>query len=600
MEAESVSRAKSAFLAVVSHEIRTPMNAILGITEIQLQNPALSSDTTEVFSKIYTAGYTLLGIINDILDLSRMEAGKVELMPAKYEVASLLIDTVQLNMVRIGNKPIAFRLQVDEHMPSALFGDELRIKQILNNLLSNAFKYTLSGAVTLSVSVEYGEAGEEDSRLTLVCRVSDTGLGMTAEQVDRLFDEYSRFYLEANRAIEGIGLGMTITRQLVQLMEGEILVESEPGKGSTFTVRLPQDHIGADRLGRELAESLQQFKATPHLKVAHIIREPMPYGSVLIVDDLETNLYVSRGLMAPYGLSIDTAMSGFEAIEKIRNGCEYDLVFMDHMMPGMDGVEATKILRDMGYTRPIVALTANAVVGQADMFMENGFNAFISKPVDLRQLNALLNRMVRDKQPPEVIEAARRQYNATRVDSRETRPTVDPQLASIFVRDAGRVAAALEAMHINQYRRDDDVQLFVVNVHAMKSALANIGEAESALLAHKLEQAGRKKDIAAMSQETPDFLDALREAIAKFAQREEEAGNGMEDGDLAYLREKLLAIHAACAAYDKKAAKDALAALRQKAWPRSIREQVDAIAGHLLHSDFAEAVALAEMIGRTL
>ncbi|MDR2695554.1 MAG: hypothetical protein LBC79_04155, partial [Deltaproteobacteria bacterium] len=253
-------------------------------------------------------------------------------------------------------------------------------------------------------------------------------------------------------------------------------------------------------------------------------------------------------------------------------------------------------LRDLGYTRPIIALTANAVVGQADMFMENGFNAFISKPVDLRQLNALLNRMVRDKQPPEVLEAARRQHNAAPDDDGETPQTVDPQLAGIFVQDAGRAVAALEAMHTNQYRRDDDVPMFVVNVHAMKSALANIGEAEIALLAHRLEQAGRKKDIAAMSQETPAFLDALRAVIARLTPREEETDNGTVDEDLAYLREKLLAIHAACAAYDKKAAKDALAALRQKAWSRPTREQVDAIAGHLLHSDFEEAAELADKL----
>ncbi|MDR2695553.1 MAG: response regulator [Deltaproteobacteria bacterium] len=594
--AKAANQAKSAFLARVSHEIRTPMNAILGITEIQLQNTAHSSDTSEAFSKIYTAGCTLLGIINDILDLSRMEAGKVELAPAKYEIASLIDDTLQMNLMRIGSKPIAFRLQVDEHMPSALFGDELRIKQILNNLLSNAFKYTAAGEVTLSVTVEYAPDGGEDSGLALVCRVRDTGPGMAAEQVDRLFDEYSRFYPEANSAIEGVGLGMAITRQLVQMMEGEILVESEPGKGSTFTVRLPQDHIGADRLGREAAESLQQFKTAPHLKTAHVTHEPMPYGSVLIVDDLETNLYVSRGLMAPYGLSIDTAASGFEAIEKIRGGREYDVVFMDHMMPGMDGVETTKILRELGYARPIVALTANAVAGQADMFMENGFNAFISKPVDMRKLNALLNRMVRDKQPPEVIEAARLQQDAASINDRESRPAVDPQLAGIFVRDAGRALAVLEAMRINQYRRDNDVHMFVVNIHAMKSALANIGEAEIALLAHKLEQAGRKKDIAAMSAGAPAFLDALRDVIAKLAAPEEDADNGAVDEDHAFLREKLLVIHAACTAYDKKAAKDALAALRQKVWSPATREQLAIIAEHLLHSDFEEAAELADTL----
>ncbi|MDR2726423.1 MAG: hypothetical protein LBC10_00340, partial [Deltaproteobacteria bacterium] len=228
---EASDKAKSKFLATVSHEIRTPMNAILGLTEIQLLDETLSKDTRDAFGRIYAAGYTLLGIINDLLDLSRMEAGKVELMPARYEIASLITDAVQMNMMRIGDKPIEFRLQVNEDIPSVLFGDELRIKQILNNLLSNAFKYTQAGEVVLAVSVVRG-SGAESGDVTLVCRVSDTGSGMTEEQVNRLFEEYSRFYLEANRLIEGIGLGMNITRQLVQMMGGVILVDSEPGKGS--------------------------------------------------------------------------------------------------------------------------------------------------------------------------------------------------------------------------------------------------------------------------------------------------------------------------------------------------------------------------------
>ncbi|MDR2726860.1 MAG: cache domain-containing protein, partial [Deltaproteobacteria bacterium] len=462
-EAEAANHAKSAFLAVVSHEIRTPMNAILGLTEIQLQNDTLPQAAQDAFGRIYTAGYTLLGIINDILDLSRMEAGKVELAPGKYDTASLINDTVQLNLVRIGGKPIEFELRVAEDVPSALFGDELRIKQILNNLLSNAFKYTQSGEVVLSVSAEYGE-GEENPDVTLVCRVSDTGHGMTEEQVNRLFEEYSRFNMASNRTIEGIGLGMSITRQLVHMMNGEILVESKPDSGSAFTVRLPQDSIGAGPLGREVVENLQQFMANmPLRKVAHIVREPMPYGSVLVVDDLETNLYVTKGLLAPYGLAADTALSGFEAIEKIRAGHEYDIVFMDHMMPKMDGLETTKILRALGYARPIIALTANAVAGQAEMFLENGFNGFMSKPVDLRQLNLLLNRLVRDKQPPEVIEAARRQKGGPSIANRDIQSATD-QLAGVFARDAEKAVAALEAMHTNQYRRDDDIHMFVINV----------------------------------------------------------------------------------------------------------------------------------------
>ncbi|MDR0238787.1 MAG: response regulator, partial [Deltaproteobacteria bacterium] len=531
-----------------------------------------------------------LGIINDLLDLSKIESGKMELLPAKYEIASLINDAVQLNMALIGDKPIEFNLQVDENMPSEFFGDELRIKQILNNLLSNAVKYTQAGEVVLSISAEYGS---EDAYpdVTLVCRVSDTGPGMTAEQVGRLFDEYSRFDQKANRMIEGIGLGMHITRQLVHMMNGEIFVESAPGKGSIFTARLPQGRAGAGKLGRDLAENLRQCKANMlHMNMPSIAREPMPYGSVLIVDDLETNLYVCRGLMKPYDLSVDTALSGFAAIDKIRNGKEYDIVFMDHMMPGMDGMEATKILRGLGYARPIVALTANAVAGQAAIFLENGFDDFLAKPIDLRQLNALLNRLIRDKQPLEAIEAARRRKeSAPHAGEIAPQASVDLQLASIFIHDAEKALMTLEAIHTNQYRRDDDFRMFVITVHAMKSALANIGEVEMAAAAASLEQAGRERDTAVMVAETRPFLDALRAVIEKIASKEEDEGSETADEDTAYLHEKLSSIQAACAAYDIEIADDALAELRQKAWSRQTRKQLDAIAWHLLNSEFEDA-----------
>ena len=590
--AEASNKAKSKFLATMSHEIRTPMNAILGITEIQLQNEMLSQDIKEAFSKIYSSGYTLLNIINDILDLSRIESGKMELMRDKYEVASLISDTAHLNMTRAASKPIAFKLQVDEDMPLELIGDELRIKQILNNLLSNAFKYTKAGEVTLSISAEC-ECRHESPEVTLVCSVSDTGQGMTEEQVRNLFNEYSRFNMDANRMIEGTGLGMNITQHLLHLMRGEIFVESEPGRGSKFTVRLPQTNVGAGVLGRELAEHLRDFDLTmQRMKITPIVREPMPYGSVLIVDDLETNLYVARGLMVPYGLSIDTAMSGFEAIDKIKEGKAYDIVFMDHMMPKMDGLQATKIIRGLGYARPIVALTADAVVGQAEMFLENGFDGFISKPIDIRQLNATLNRLIRDTKPSEVVEAARQQkgypngYNASQA--------VDPQLARIFAREAQKVLAVLEAIYINKCRRDDDVQMFIINVHAMKSALAHVGEAELAAVAHTLEQTGRDKNIPIILAETPAFLDALRVVVEKNTPKDEDESSEIADEDPTYLIEKLLVIQTACAAHDKKTAKNALTELSQKVWSRPVKKQLDSIAEHLLHSDFEEVICITE------
>ena len=396
LAAEEANKAKSAFLSTMSHEIRTPMNAILGITEIQLRNEKIDANVKEAFENIYSSGDLLLGIINDILDLSKIEAGKLELLINKYNIADLISDTTQLNIMRIGSKPIEFEIYIDENIPAQLLGDEMRIKQILNNLLSNAFKYTASGRVRLSIIMEESEKNNE---VILVISVSDTGQGMTESQIKKLFDEYSRFNLKTNRITEGTGLGMSITRNLIYIMNGSITVESEPGKGTTFTVRLPQTKSDPEILGRELVNDLQEFRTLTktHMKRAQVSIEPMPYGNVLIVDDVEINIYVAMGLMVPYELQIDTADSGFTAIDKIKNGKVYDIIFMDHMMPKMDGIETVKILREMGYKHPIVALTANTVAGQVNMFLENGFDDFVSKPIDIRQMNVVLNKLVRDK-----------------------------------------------------------------------------------------------------------------------------------------------------------------------------------------------------------
>jgi CheY-like chemotaxis protein/two-component sensor histidine kinase len=600
-QAIQASKDKSSFLAKMSHEIRTPMNAILGIAEIQLENKTLSQDTQEALGEIYNSGYLLLGIINDILDLSKIETGKMELSPASYDVPSLINDTVHLNVMRYDSKPIEFNLHVAENIPSTLYGDELRIKQILNNLLSNAFKYTDKGGISLSVAAEY--AWQEDAaQVTLVFRVSDTGQGMTEEQIRNLGVEYTRFNTEANRTIKGTGLGMSITKQLVRMMEGEISVESAPGKGSSFTVRLPQGIVGANTLGREVSENLMQFrigKAEQMKKAPQIVREYMSYGKVLIVDDVESNLYVAKGLLAPYGLSVETATSGFEAVEKIKGGAIFDIIFMDHFMPKMDGIETVKIIRGLGYAHPIIALTANAQAGQAEMFMENGFDGFISKPIDIRQLNLSLNKLIRDKQPPEVLEASRQQafkVNMANPALGDGQPRPDSKLAAIFSRDAERAIERLGTLHSNAYRGTDDIQMFVINIHAMKSALANIGETGLSADALKLEQAGRAEDVKAMMTETPAFLEALRRVIEKNKPKKDEGEAAQEDlgDDPVYLSEKLLAIQKACEEYDKITVKTLLTELEQKKWPRSARELLDSIAGHLLHSEFEEAAKLAK------
>jgi signal transduction histidine kinase/CheY-like chemotaxis protein/HPt (histidine-containing phosphotransfer) domain-containing protein len=588
--AEESSKAKSDFLAKMSHEIRTPMNAILGIAEIQLQDNSIPQVTKEALERIYNSGDMLLGIINDILDLSKIEAGKLELLNAKYDVASLIYDTVQLNIMRYENKPIEFTLDVTENVPSVLIGDELRLKQIFNNLLSNAFKYTSEGTVNLTISVETEDV--ESSQVILVFVISDTGQGMSADQVRKLGSEYARFNMEANRKTEGTGLGMNITMNLIQLMKGKISIESTPGKGSIFVVRLPQGCSDNAVIGQEMAENLKKlnFNSVSKIRNAQFSREYMPYGRVLIVDDVETNLYVAKGLMTPYGLSIDTAMSGFETIEKIRTGNVYDIIFMDHMMPRMDGIETIKIMHSLGYERPVVALTANAIAGQAEMFLSSGFDDFISKPIDIRQLNAVLNKLIRDKQSDDVIEAARKQKQSLIMTDKGYQ-AMDFQLAEFFVRDAKKAAAALEAIYINKCRRIDDLSTFIINTHAMKSALANIGETVLSDTAFELEQAGRKNNKKEIMSELPSFLESLYAVIEKLSQKNkfEGANEGeVTEEDRLFLNDMLIVIKKACASYNKKAAKETLAEIRQKTWHNQTNEWLSTIAELLLHSEFDE------------
>ncbi|MDR2733409.1 MAG: GAF domain-containing protein [Spirochaetota bacterium] len=584
------NRAKDDFLSKLSHEIRTPLNAILGITEIQLRDEAISNDLKKGLKTIHYSGDLLFRMINDILDLSKIKAGKIEILPVRYGVASLINDTVHLNALSIGSRPIEFRLQIAEDIPAYLIGDELRIKQILNNVLSNAFKYTERGEISFSISAGY-ETLQKDAMVTLICQISDTGLGMAHEDLAQLFDDYTRFYTGLNRTVEGIGLGMPITKKLVETMGGSISVESVKNQGSSFVIRLPQLASGSEVIGREISENLQRFHFEG-VKDKRIDYEYMPYGSILIVDDLETNLYVTKGLLSPYGLAVDTAMSGQEAIGRIRSGSRYDVILMDYMMPEMDGIETTKQLRALGYAQPIVAFTADAVVGRADVFLANGFNAFISKPIDMHQLNSLLNTLIRDKQPPEILEAARQEaLQSGRQASGSASSYIDPQLREIFVRDSTKAVCTLRDILENLGEPSkEDVRLFTITAHSMKSALLNVGEPELSVEALQLENAGRAADIVTIGAKTPGFIKELQAVIerVKPSEREEEVQNTGEE--IFALQKELALIREACLAYDSKTAREVLAGIRQKKWARITRDSLAAVAEYILHSDFEEAV----------
>jgi CheY-like chemotaxis protein len=481
---------------------------------------------------------------------------------------------------------------VSEDLPFVLIGDELRVKQILNNLLSNAFKYTDSGEVSLSFASRINKNNLRDGapNVTLTIIVKDTGRGMTEDQMQNLFDAYSRFNMKANHLVEGTGLGMNIVQHLVNKMGGNISVDSVPGKGTEVTVHLTQGYSGPAKLGRELSENLMSFRLTHAMKKAQVVREHMPYGKVLVVDDMETNLYMARGFLLPYGLTIDTALSGNEAIGKIERGDVYDIVFMDHMMPGMDGIEAVKIIREKGYMRPIVALTANAVSGQADIFMANGFDGFISKPIDIRELNSSLNKFVRDRQP--VVEAARAAYGRNAV-SVSAEPQINPGLIKFFIRDAEKVITVLQSY--DSYE-SGNLQMYIINFHALKSTLANIGETKLSGFAGELEQAGKDGNVSFIAEKTSEFIDELRTVIDKLKPDTEEYDAGdVSDEDKAYLYEKLLTIKDACAVYDIKTAKTALAELKQKPLPKMYSELLDDIAEYILHSDFEKAKAACDI-----
>lgn len=376
--------AQAKFLANMSHEIRTPINAIIGMNEMILRENN-NTAVEDYAHNIQSASNMLLGLINDVLDFSKIESGQLELVEGRYSLASLIQDAVLLMKTRAGGKPISTKLDIDTAIPSGLWGDELRIKQILTNLLSNAVKYTETGSVTLKAS--YRQINEE--QIELIFSVIDTGRGIRKENLPQLFDSFKRLEIEKNRAIEGTGLGLNIVRQLVELMNGTITVDSEYGKGSTFTIFIPQRVMDKKPLG-SLEASLKESRKQNQVKKALFTA---PEAQLLIVDDNAVNLALMKGLLKRTKIQVDTAKSGRECLE-LSGKKKYDIIFMDHMMPELDGVETLHMLREdkenPNKDGMIIALTANAVAGCREMYLEYGFNDYFSKPIQSDKLEKLL------------------------------------------------------------------------------------------------------------------------------------------------------------------------------------------------------------------
>ena len=383
--AKSVNAAKSLFLSRMSHEIRTPMNAIIGMSELA-QRECGKSKAGEYVANIKQAGNNLLVIINDILDFSKIESGRIEIVSARYETASLLNDVLTIMRIRSEEKTVDFLTEIDESIPSFMIGDAARIRQILLNLLSNAVKYTKNnGFVKFSARWQR----ESDKTAALTFAIEDNGIGIKAEDMKKLFDMFSRLDLERNSGIEGTGLGLSIARSLSRAMRGDITVTSKYGKGSTFTVTLPQI-IADDKPIGVLSEKMHEYDETCNARFT------APDFRILIVDDVEINLMVAEGLLSSYEMTADTCLSGKEALSLVQEK-NYDLVLMDHMMPGMDGIETMAAIRALGgrfEKLPIIALTANAMSGMREVFLENGFDDFLSKPIEISKLDKLIEQWV--------------------------------------------------------------------------------------------------------------------------------------------------------------------------------------------------------------
>jgi signal transduction histidine kinase/DNA-binding response OmpR family regulator len=534
-DAEKASHAKSDFLASMSHDMRTPLNAVIGLSGLSLENKHLDEETQSNFEKIYNAGSTLLSLVNDILDISKIEAGKLEVVPSDYEIPNIINDTITQNILRIGEKPIELKLIIDENMFTHLNGDELRIKQIMNNLLSNAIKYTREGMVELSMlCTQENTAPRDHGVVWLDIQVRDTGMGIKPEDMKKLFIDYSQIDLESHHKIEGTGLGLAITKRLAEIMDGSISVESEYGKGSVFTVRLKQKFINDERIGSEVVENLKKFRYSnsKRSQSAQLKRISLPHAKVLIVDDNTMNLDVAKGLLKPYGMHIDCVTNGQESVDIVKaEKMKYNAIFMDHMMPGMDGIEATQLIRSLdsqyAKTVPIIAVTANAIIGNEKMFLEKGFSAFLPKPVNIIELDSVITKWICNNPPvtdgddPQSDESVNGNENN---DTKSKRESKNPALEIPGVlMDAGLelyggdmdlyqftvgsfvalTPATIEGMRIVT---EESLADYAILVHSLKSACAAIGAEELREKARQLEIKSKAGDLTGVLAENHELL----------------------------------------------------------------------------------------------
>ncbi|MDR2019680.1 MAG: response regulator [Treponema sp.] len=707
------NKSKSSFLARMSHEIRTPMNSILGMAELIMRKD-ISLEIREYISIISQSGHTLLAIINDILDFSKITSGKFRIEPRPYRFSSLINDTVNVIRMRILEKPVDFVVNVDGNIPANLIGDDVRVRQILINLLGNAVKYTAKGHVLLNIQ----KGAVVNNRLSLIMSVTDTGIGIKEENLKYLFSDFSRLEAGGSQNVEGTGLGLAITDTLCRAMDGTVTVTSEYGKGSTFTAVIVQSFQDDEKLAwvnRSAEKRVLLFEDRPHylrslvqtftnlgvvpacspglgeftaelaknnfdyafissryamdciqvpgesgspiqlvimvepgdvsvfrevssimmpvysVSAANVLNgtaggeyaqylQPRfdftaPTASVLIVDDISSNLRVAKELMSPYRMDVQTCQSGAEAVNMVKRR-RYDIIFMDHMMPGMDGLEAAAAIRawekenppeqpkespgPFPQETPIVALTANAISGQKEMFLQKGLNDFIAKPIEVKRLNAVLERWIpREKKiktpPPEAGEAGEKPAELPpipgvdiRMGLRNVNGSVD-----VYLDILAEFCQNMEDLQIRMgnAREGGDAGLFADSLHALKGAARGVGALELGNFAEETEKAVRRGDkgiieerIDVLLRDMQKLANSIRTAAAAFR-----AGAKVQEPvDLSALQ--LETLKEALITMDITAANKLLAGYMSMPMDGGLRETVSEIERHVLMFEYDEAV----------
>jgi signal transduction histidine kinase/DNA-binding response OmpR family regulator len=517
----AADEAKSTFLAQMSHEIRTPINAVLGMNEMILRECSDNS-IKEYALNIQSAGRTLLSLINSILDFSKIEDGKMEIIPVTYSTASMINDLVTSVAARAADKELKLIVNADAELPSKLIGDDMRIKQVISNLLTNAVKYTEKGSVTLTVRSE----SVQDDDITLYVEVGDTGIGIREEDMGALFESFRRLDEQRNRSIEGTGLGMAIVTKLLGMMDSELHVESIYGVGSTFWFSLPQKISDHEPMGDNFRRStVKENESDTHIYA--------PDAEVLVVDDNEMNIKVAVSLLKMYGIVPETALSGYMALSLIREK-RYDIVFLDHMMPGMDGIETLKRVCDEGMRdtdAAFIALTANAVVGARDMYIREGFDDYLTKPIDSELLEKTLKKYLPEEKVTTVTKDAAKHDGKADEDSFSLKELQRMSSLNAYVNPAVGLGYCMDSREfyldtLDGYLEADKVipirAAFIekrwddyrVNVHAVKSASLTIGAQMLSEKAKALEFAARDGDTDYILRNHSAFIDDYSRCLA--------------------------------------------------------------------------------------